>query len=670
MNIKIQIITILFFCFGMTKAQDIQWAFKVLEYSSQKESKAFSAKQALGKPNVLPNNGERISAWQTQGTRKEEYIKLGFLSPMMPKQIVIAESFHPGYVHKIFFYDASGTEYELASFKPKPTTLSGRVLTVNTSEVNFYVFAIKVVLKPKKGVPVGIDAIGITESTLPVSLKLNQAEIIKSNMQVTKLGKSVNSIYQEYGPLLSPDGQTLYLSRRSDPRNVGGEKDLEDIWYSDWDSKNQKWGEAKNMGAPLNNKDPNFINSVSPDGNTILLGNSYLADGTMDGGASLSYRTASGWTFPKRVVIEDEENISNKANFYLSNSQKVLLMSVERKKDTQGGRDIYASFLKPDSSWTKPLNLGPTVNSVATEAAPFLAADERTLYFTSDGFAGYGGSDIYVTRRLDDTWKKWSAPENLGPIVNTPFDESYFTLSAYGDKMYYTSQAEGLGDIDMYTLVLPNIVRPLPVMFVKGRVLDSKTNLPLTSVKIMFENLSTGIEVGIAKSNPITGEYGIILPVGSKYGYLAESKGYISVSANIDLQVLTEYTEMRKNLYLTPIETGQSIVLNNIFFDFDKSELGKESHLELNRLAKLMTDNPRLRIEVSGHTDNIGLEAYNDQLSFERASAVVAYLLTQKSVGAERIATEHYGSKNPVANNATAWGRQLNRRVQFRILSK
>lgn len=667
---KILLTLPLLFCMGLLFGQNVQWSFRVLDFSSQKESKAYSAKQVLGKPNVLPANGARATAWQPKGNLKEEFIKVGFQVPIVPKQIVIGESFHPGYVSQVFVYDASGKEQEISSFKPKSSTLASRLLNINTSEIDFAVFAVKVVFKPSKSIGIGIDAIGITESAKTVEFKLNQAEVIKSNMVSIKMDTTVNSPYQEFGPLVTPDGNMLYFGRREDPNNIGGKEDSEDIWHSNWNDKKHHWEKAKNMGAPLNNTFPNFINSISPDGNTILLGNSYLPDGKMDGGASLSFRTDTGWSFPRRLIIEDEENRNPKANFFLANSQKVVLMSIERKKETFGDRDIYASFLKSDSTWTKPLNLGNIVNTIGVEAAPFLAADERTLYYTSTGLAGYGGSDIYVTRRLDDSWTNWTEPENLGPIVNTAFDESYFTISAHGNKVYYCSEGEKEGDYDMYTLELPKILKPLPVVFVRGNVLDSKTNQPVPMVKIVFDNLNTGIEVGVAMSSPMTGEFGIILPVGSEYGYLAEKAGYVSVHAHMDLTNHTEYSDIRKDLYLTPIETGQIVVLNNAFFDFNKYTLRKESYPELNRVAKLLANSPSIKIEVSGHTDNVGLIAYNDLLSYNRANTVVAYLIAKSGVKPDRIVLKHYGEEKPIADNKTESGRQLNRRVEFKILSK
>ena len=422
------------------------------------------------------------------------------------------------------------------------------------------------------------------------------------------------------------------------------------------------------MGTPLNNEDPNFINSISPDGNTILLGNSYLKDGTMADGVSTSVKMGTGWSLPRRLMIEDDKNISLRTNYFQSNSGKILMLSNERKKDTYGSRDLYVSFLNADTTWSKPLNLGKTINTNGTEAAPFLAADDKTLYFTSDGLTGYGGSDIYMSRRLDNTWLHWSTPENLGPIVNTSFDESYLTVSASGSKVYFTSQARNDEDVDMYMLTLPKVLKPLPVMLMSGKVINSKTNEIVPDVKIFFENLQTGVEVGTAKSNSMNGFYQMVLPSGANYAYLAQKQGYVSVHSHIDLREMKEYKEYYKDLYITPIEIGQTIVLNNLFFDFDKYDLKPASFYELDRLGKILMSNPSMKIEVAAYADNVGTVIYNDVLTAKRATAVVDYLLKIAGVTVDRITMKHFGESNPIATNKTAKGRKLNRRVEFKIL--
>lgn len=653
-------------------SQNIQWAFNVIEYSSEKESNAYAAKQVLGLPNSMPAGRENINSWIPKINKKEQYIKVGFLNPIMPKQIIVAESYSPGQIAKIYVYDADGHETEVASYKNEINLAASKILYVKLKDINFYVFAVKLTFFKDKDVAFGIDAIGISENTKPFVIVSDSKSIIKNNMIATRLNANVNSEYPEMGPLVSPDGQTLYFSRRYDPADMGGKKDEEDIWYSNWDNSLKDWGIAKNMGHPLNNTDPNFINSISPDGNSILLGNSYLADGSMENGVSKSIRTDTGWSTPVRLDIEDEDrNKSFKVNFFESNSQKILLISNNRRADSYGNRDLYVSFLITENKWTKPLNLGKIINTKGTESAPFLAADDKTMYFASDGLAGYGGSDIYMSRRLDDSWTNWSVPENLGPIVNTASDESYLTLDASGTKVYYTSQTNVDSDVDMYTLKLPKIFKPLPVMLIKGKVIDSKTNKAIVNVKIFFENLKTGAEVGIAKSSPDSGNFKIILPSGEKYGYLAEKENYISVHSHIDLANLQEYKEYHQDIYLTPIDTGQTVAFNNIFFDYNKYVLKKESFFELNRLANILVANKNMVIEVSGNTDNIGGVKFNDALSLKRAQAVAAYLYAKNSsILKDRIKLIHNGESKPIATNTTNSGRELNRRVQFKILEK
>lgn len=652
-------------------AQDVQWAYRVLEFSSQQTDIDFSARQVLGRPNVYPASGENRNAWQPKDKSAEQFIKVGFRTPIIPKQIVIAETNHPGSIQKVFVYDAEGKEIELTSFQNTTTTEANRLLVIKPKDVKFYILAVKIVLKAGAAVE-GIDAIGISESgKTPKLSKPSSNDLVKANMVATKLGATINSPYPEMGPLVSPDGKTLYFSRRGDPKDKGGKGDLEDIWYAEWNETTQGWGEAKNIGAPLNNTGPNFINSISPDGNTLLLGNSYNEDGTMEDGVSISHRTKDGWSFPERLTIEKDENINVRANFFMSNSQKILLLSVEHKKENVGSRDLYVSFRSDDGTWTKPTNLGKTVNTTGTEEAPFLASDDRTLYYASDGLNGYGGTDIYVTRRQDDSWTNWSTPENLGPIVNSSHDESYLSIPASGELIYFTSAKDAIqGEDDIYVLQLAKTLKPSAVTMISGRVLNSKTKEPIPGTKIFFENLATGAEAGIASSDPRNGLYQIVLPSQNRYGYLAVKEGFISVNDNIDLTNQSEYQQITRDLYLTPIEVGESITIKNIFFDFNKAVLRKESYLELNRLAKLLSSNPTIKVQISGFADSIGTSTYNDKLSGKRAEAVTAYLISKSGADTSRIVTKHFGEANPVSTNNTAKGRQLNRRVEFKILAK
>jgi outer membrane protein OmpA-like peptidoglycan-associated protein len=482
------------------------------------------------------------------------------------------------------------------------------------------------------------------------------------------LGRNVNSRFSELVPIISPDGKTLYYCRDHHPENL----DLyygsnQDIWYSELQSDGS-WSEAKNMGSPLNDRYPNAPSSVTPDGNTLLLLGVYNRDGTHEKGLSMSHRTKDGWSFPEKLYIKNYYNNITSTSECLSSDGKAVIMSLVRK-DTKGiNSDLYASFLLNNNEWTEPMNLGPAINTDSSEWGPFLAPDGITLYYSSDMPGGFGSNDVYITRRLDSTWKNWSKPENLGPLVNTSGSESYYTVSAKGDYVYFcnTNHSYGRGDILRMALDKKEF-KPTPVILISGKVLNAKTNEPIEA-KVFYETLPDGKEAGIARTNPMTGEYKIVLPAGSKYGFRAEADGYFAINDNIDAIKIEEYKEIERNLSMLPIKKGEAVRLNNIFFDYDKSDLRPESFPELDRLVKFLNDSEKLIIEVAGHTDNIGTDAYNNKLSKDRAAAVANYLIT-KNISKNRISSKGYGKTKPVSTNNTEEGRQLNRRVEFVIVS-
>ncbi len=519
-----------------------------------------------------------------------------------------------------------------------------------------------------------IDAIAISNVNYPIIADIPKLQLLASGLIVEALDENVNSEYSELNPLLSPDGKTLYFSRKNHPQNMGGIDDKEDIWYSELDSTG-RWSLAKNMGPLLNNSEPNFINSiqsVSPDGKSaiILLGNRYLENGKMQAGVSISSNEGGTWSRPYPLKIINDYNFNEKANYFLTNDRRTLIMSVERE-DSYGDRDLYVSFMQDDSVWTEPLNLGDVINTASEESAPFLASDNVTLYFSSNGFSGYGGNDIYASKRLDDTWTNWSDPENLGPEINSPLEDLFFNIPASSEYAYY-SRGVSENNTDIFRVKLPILRSPDPWVIVKGKIVDATTGKPM-GAKVVYEKLPGGEELGIAESDPSTGEYEIKLPGGHLYGVRAESEGKISENQNLDLRN-TQFDEVieGKDFRLDPIqvatvEENVTISLNNIFFDFDQATLKPESYPELNRIIQLLKERAAMEIEIAGHADATGPEPYNLRLSERRARAVVSYL-TEKGVSKERISVVFYGESKPVAPNTTIDGRRKNRRVEFRIL--
>ncbi|MFA6572164.1 MAG: OmpA family protein [Bacteroidota bacterium] len=484
------------------------------------------------------------------------------------------------------------------------------------------------------------------------------------NTEPENLGKSINTEYEERSPVIAPDGKTLYFIRQGSPENVGlrYSKTNQDIWYSTLKADGS-WTKAKNIGVPLNTSLSNGVMSVTPDGNTLLLFGNYDTSST-NGGVSISYRKAGGWSVPEKQIINDYHNTSNWYQFYLSNDGKVLLSAIQNE-ETFGMNDIFASFLKEDGTWTKPKNLGKNVNSKLNEISPFLASDGVSLYFSSNGLGGVGDYDVFLSRRLDDTWENWSPAQNLGTTINTDGFDAYYKIDAAGEFAYFTSNKKSFGLGDIYRIKLPKAGQPLPVSLVSGRVLNSETKEPVQAL-VAYELLPEGKEIGIARSSPETGEYKIILPVGKMYGFRAFADGFISINDNLDLRDIFEYKEIQRNLELVPIETGKSVRLNNVFFDTNQSLLKPESFPELNRIVKLMTEKAGLSIEICGYTDNNGTVEFNKNLSLQRAKAVYDYLI-QKNIPKSRLSFKGYGESNPIADNDSEEGRKLNRRVELLI---
>jgi OmpA-OmpF porin, OOP family len=656
-------------------AQTVQWASNVLEFSTELTPVQYSAEQALGKPNVLPAGGQNPNAWTPDRPKRKEFLKLGFSNPIAIRQIAIAESHNPSAIFRVLAYDPTGKEYVVNTLNPMAVPLKGRMLNIFMELTPYKVAAVKLEFDGG-ALPdyFSIDAVAISDSNYPIIADIPKLKLLASGIVIQALDKNVNSQYSELNPVLSPDGKTLYFSRRNHPGNVGGVNDKEDIWFSELDSTGN-WELAKNMGPKFNNESPNFVNaiqSVTPDGKSaiMVLGNKYLDNGKMLAGVSVSSNIGGQWSAPVALNITNDYNYNEKANYFLTNNRQTLILSVERE-DSRGDRDLYVSFMGSDSVWSEPLNLGTVVNSAAEESAPFLASDDKTLYYSSKGLSGYGGSDIYVTRRLDDTWTNWSEPENLGPEINSPLEDLFFNIPATSEFAYY-SRGVSETNTDIFRIKLPIVRNPDPWVTVKGQIIDATTGKPMNA-KIIYERLPDGKEVGIAQTNPATGEYEIRLPAGHLYGVRAEAKDKISESQNLDLrkvtadQVLDHKDFKLQPIQMSPIEENITIVLNNVFFDFDKAVLKPESFPELTRISDLMREKSGMQIEISGHTDSVGTEAYNVSLSGRRANAVIKFL-SDKGIAANRLKVKSYGESRPAATNATVAGRRKNRRVEFKIL--
>ncbi len=658
-------------------AQNVEWASKVLEFSSQFGVRQYSANQVLGTPNVLPSLGASPNAWSPKKNGRLEFIKVGFANPMKIQQIAIAEISNPGGIKQIFAYDTNAREHLLYTFEPHYLPIEGRLFRFFFDKTPYDVVAVKVSIDGSvlQG-HFGIDAIGISDSREPITVEINITNEINNDYIPVPLGPTVNTPYKELRPLITPNAKTLYFSRRNYPGNIGGVKDDEDIWMSERDSIQGDWLEAKNMGRPLNNKGPNFISSITSDGQNmlLLLGNAYYSKNRMTQGVSMSTKNPDGsWSKPKNLKIANDYNISDKANYFLSNDKKVLLMSIERR-DSHGDRDLYVSFKKEDDSWSEPVNMGNVINSAAEESSPFLASDGKTLFFSSKGFSGFGGYDIYLSRRLDDTWINWSVPENLGASFNSAQDDIFFNFTENDEYAYFTRGDQDNTDIfkvklpyyqkpEMLALMGPDFKGPNIIINIRGRVFNSKTLKPIESSIEFIRDLDSK-QIDLVAADTLG--YHTTLPEGHRYKIIAKSSGFYNTTDTLDLRNITENTEIVKDLYLDPIIKNEPVVLNNVYFDFDSDRIRPESFTELNRISEMLLDNPSLHMTIDGHTCSIGTEVYNQGLSERRAHSIVKYLIA-RGVETGRLDSHGYGELRPIASNATEAGRELNRRVEFKL---
>ncbi len=279
--------------------------------------------------------------------------------------------------------------------------------------------------------------------------EVRYAENVNLNAKAVPINDFINSPYQELKPAVAPNGDRVYFSRMSHPENTRGVHDNEDIWYSEYNKADMTWTQPIRMGGELNNEGPNYINNVSVTGDTLILGNRYHKNGKMRAGLSYSVRRNGQWSTPVNIDIVNDYNISEHSQSHVSLKSGVIIRAIQRV-ETYGDRDLYVSFWNGNEA-TEPINMGGVINTEFEESSPFLAADNKTLYFASKGHNGHGGFDIYVTRRLDDSWTNWSVPENLGPAVNGPMDEEFFSLTHCGKFALFSKQVS-VHNVDIYRI--------------------------------------------------------------------------------------------------------------------------------------------------------------------------------------------------------------------------
>ncbi len=456
--------------------------------------------------------------------------------------------------------------------------------------------------------------------SLAFGLIAGQLSALSQDLDFTpreRLGDHINTSFTETKPIISYDNSTLFLTRQYHPMNTGGEDDIQDIYYASRDA-DQIWTKPVNIGTPLNNKFPNGISSLSHGADTALVINVFTAKG-YEKGASLSFQTADGWTSPRAITINKFKNVSDFIDYFITNDGQRMFLAIE-SKGSYGDQDIYVSERIDDFNWTEPKNIGGNVNTYEAEFSPFLSSDGRTLFFSSFGHEGFGGADIFYSTRLDDTWTNWSEPENLGDAFNTAGFEAYFTIPARGEHAYFVSDTESNSDSrDIFRAIIPLHLNPTPGVIVSGVTRNKLTKGAITT------------EVAITTPDPLVEDKHFvtsnaehkysrsIFEFPKKFRLLAEADDYLSTSQYLEVTE-TDKREITADLYLVPIEVGNTLISHDVAFDPGSTSLTSLGIEELDRMVKYLTDYPSIKFEIRVHVAAGG--GNEQQLSEERLLVV------------------------------------------------
>jgi outer membrane protein OmpA-like peptidoglycan-associated protein/tetratricopeptide (TPR) repeat protein len=479
-------------------------------------------------------------------------------------------------------------------------------------------------------------------------------------LTVQNLGKGINTEHAEYTPAISADEHTMFFTSRRE-NSTGGEKDpqdnqfYEDIYTS---SKVQgKWTTATHLTGGINSASHDACVGLSSDGQMMFI---YKTEN--GGDLYTSELKGDQWSDP---VAFSEMNSDYFEPCAAISADGNTIIVVSDRPGGFGGTDLYISRRNTDGSFSKPKNMGSKFNTEYNELSPFIHSDGKTLSFSSEGHKGMGGYDIFSVGIDLATAEAQADPKNEGYPINTAGDEIYFVWSADNRRAYFSSSRDGgMGDKDLYVLELPEAEARLVVF--TGTVVDCETKKPIAATINMMDN-TTQKKLQSHKSNSSTGNYVVVLPAGKNYGISIEAPEYAFYSKNIDIPDLKNFKEISDEVCLQSVKVGTKIVLRNVFFDVDKAILRKESEAELNKLVEVLQQNPDISIEISGHTDSDGEAQHNTDLSQARAQSVYDYLVS-KSIVKERMRYKGYGELKPVVNNDSPENKQLNRRTEIEFL--
>jgi len=529
-------------------AQEVQWATEVKEYSSQFSGKDFSASQVTGPPNAFKFGGKDPMAWMASSPNAQEYLVVGFGSPMKIRQIAVVESSNPGAIEMIYVYDENEDAHLVGSFIPGPIQVNNRILNVFLPAYDFNITSVKIVLDGSM-VPGAnsIDAIGVSTSVVPIQFREGFAyrlnpRLAKKNIDLEAAGEE-----SDIRPVYSDDEKTLFFTRGFSEDNMGGINDPGDVWFSTFD--NGRYSDPVRLGEKVNNIGFNTSNSIyDKDGNPrLMVGNVSGSANKVKANLSAVTKENGEWSSSDVQKIKSAGEIPVDADYTITDNGNVLIISSELK-GTQGGTDLYVSLSEGENKWGAPVNI-TGINTPEDEYAPFFSMEENALYFTSKGYPGLGGSDIFRVKRLDDSWQNWGEPENIGEDINTPYNDHYFYFDEK-DAYAYLAQGTKDGMMRIVRVDRPQFMDANPLVVVKGKVMDEQSATPLNALLSLL--IEPGNEVyGVTFSNEMSGNYQIFLRSGYKYKVIGEKEGYKKVEMPITLENKDKPYTFDLNIFLS-----------------------------------------------------------------------------------------------------------------------
>ncbi len=476
------------------------------------------------------------------------------------------------------------------------------------------------------------------------------------------LGANINSEFDEYFPSITVDEKKLLYTRKIKSDVYEWQEDF----YRSLKQEDNTWGKSANVGAPVNSELNEGAPCYSADGNLIFFTACDRPEGK--GSCDIYYSRRLGDTWSKPINLGAPINTGAwESQPSFASDGKTLYFVRGGGVRTQGkDQDIYMSQIS-ETGWSMPVKLSNKINTDGKEETPFMHPDNQTMYFISDGLPGMGGMDIFLCKKNADG--TWGTPLNLGYPINSSKNETGLIISPKGDKAYYSSNREGgSGGLDIYSFDLYDKIKPQPVTFVKGKVTDAETQKPLEA-KFEIIDLSNGQTVVESYSDKSSGEFLITLPAGKEYALNASKKGYLFYSDHFECKNAVDVSHpFLIDVKLNPVKQGNTLALNNIFFDTNSSDLKPESKTELNKLVAFLKQNATIKIEIGGHTDNVGDDKSNLTLSDKRAKAVLDFV-TSEGIASARLTSKGYGETKPIADNTTEQGKAKNRRTEVTVVA-